>query len=323
MVFFRFRMPLAYYGGPEKLSPAVDIEQEHLVAKPTSLMSVLAQKRWQEGEDKLKGETSEDAIVVDINSSPCRGAWSPNLAEWVPTIYAQQLSGDCVSIAGIPPAVELESAFSVLDYLGLAPADPKDIDMSDSKAIVQIRAKLYLRYMKEMDRAKEYVIKTFLDHPTKEKWFVFMSYEHDLDFIVAENYGGSIPVNQMGLTADATNNFEWVQQDKLRKQFVDELKGEGFKVRFLQRLEFSTEAASKFVEDYTFEGSAAPYTTCHSCGEHGHLSRECPASDARYTLKYCTIPTDTCWAATEKSGKNFDVLIYNKLFVLSVQVPTK
>lgn len=178
-------MPLPYYGAPEKFSPTADIEQRHLDAKPTSLMSVLAQKRWQEGEDKPKGATSEDAIVVDMNSSPCRGAWSPNLAEWIPTIYAQNLTGEGVSITGIPPTVELESALSVLDYLGLAPADPKAIDMSQSKSIVQIRAKLYLRYMKEIDKAKDYVIKTFLNFPTKEKWFPFISLEHDLDFLTS------------------------------------------------------------------------------------------------------------------------------------------
>lgn len=318
MVFFRFEMPSKDYYEDPILSNPVDIEQDHLDAKPASLMSVLAQKRWQEGEDKANGETSDDAIIIDIDSSPCQGAWSRSFAEWIPKIYVQNAGGGDGIVAGIPPDVELEDAWAVLDYLGLSPDNPKDIDMSESKKIVQIRAKLYLRYMNDMAGAKDYIFESFLDNPTNEKLFVFVSSAHDFDFIVRENYTGTSPVERLGKSNDLDKTLEWASQKKLRGHFLDELKLEGFEARYLHRLEFSS-AAEQYVEGYSFEGSAGYYTECHSCRNCGHYARECPASNPKYIVKYTGIPKDMCWAFDSKSG----TLGIRKMIVLSVIVPPK
>lgn len=320
MVFFRFEMPPKDYYGAPPLSNPVDIEQDYLDAKPASLMSVLTQERWQEDEDKTKGETSDDALIVDIDSSPCRGAWSRDFVEWIPTIYAQNLCDNGGSIAGIPPDVELEDAWSVLDYLGLAPDKPTDIDMSESKRIVQIRAKLYLRYLSDMNRSKDYIFERFIENPTNEKLFVFISSAHDFDFIVDENYTGTTPVERLGKIKDLDKTLEWASQLKLRKHFLGDLKSEGFEAQYLHRLEFSS-AIKQHVDGYTFYGSAHQYTECHSCRIQGHFASECPASNPKYIIKYGHMPEDMCWAFTERT--DLGRLVYKKIIALSVIVPPK
>jgi hypothetical protein len=83
--------------------------------------------------------------------------------------------------------VELEDALAIMDYIGLEPENPSEIDCSKSSIIIQLRAKLFLRYLDDLNSVTEFIYKSFERKPHPEKHCCFVNSVHNQDFISKNN----------------------------------------------------------------------------------------------------------------------------------------
>jgi hypothetical protein len=252
----------------------VGIPRVALDAVPDSLLSTLKETRWNTEEEE-QGKESKP-IPVKIYEAPCAQSWNRNMADWIRDVYERRLNGLPIDLL---EHTELEDALIVLDYLGLAPDNYRDITFEHSSRIVQIRAGIFLRHMDEIETAKDFVLDNLVSAPCRKKFFVFAGSEHRFCDVLEKNCKGPTPVARLGEGPDSDRNLEWVANESMRMRFLAGLKGEGLEATLLSGFEFS-KILRELVKDYTLLNHGS--IQCDGCGAEGHCHRDCPESDVRY-----------------------------------------
>jgi hypothetical protein len=137
------------------------------------------------------------------------------MVQWIAEIYPEHL--EMTPCWRLPQGAELASAMAVLDYFGLAPNHPKEIDCSLSTPGSHVRAKLFLQYTESVDKAKQFCIDDFLKSSRPVKHFFFAPQCHDMEYTRANYAIKSIPIVTMGEDSEERNfYYEFVHDPRIR-----------------------------------------------------------------------------------------------------------
>lgn len=205
------------------------IFKSHLKVKKDSFLSQMADNNWGNTSVGCVGSESGNPIVVSI--TPCTEEWSPSLVTMIQASY-QHFHKKEKNAPTLPKHVELWDALIVLQYFGLQVHDPADIPLDKATEGTRIRAKLLIKQLPHVSKAKEYVFKQLGSNPGHETHFLFTEKPHQVELANHRNFPTATDLNIVKFTAmgnseeECENNYDWVSYPLLRKHFVSLLQDE-------------------------------------------------------------------------------------------------
>lgn len=208
------------------------IPRAHLDAFPDALLSKLASDTWKQ--DETVGKTANRPIVTKPMDSPYCDEWCvemvgmiKNAYEW---LYQKNQNPKQPTKLSLPPVnVELGDALPVLNYYGLNINNPStEIDLSAASTIVQIRAKLYLKYLEHIHEAVTFVTDFLMENPTKHQiHFLFTEKTKDMNYIDNPKNNNGSKFVRVGGDTECEKHLEWVENSQFQEKFVSLLQGIG------------------------------------------------------------------------------------------------
>lgn len=217
----------------------VAIDRDALEAAKESVLAKLASDMWASNEKAGSSETIP--IITHPLKAPCKDEWDPVLAEMIADAYhyheemkkyneaKEKEEGPPPSLK-LPAGVEFQDALAVLDYYGLTIDESVNFDFSYTTDAIHIRALLFQKGIKMVQKAKESIIEAIKKDPKVVTLFLFTNSRHDMKHINKWNEKKFVRV---GEPIDCENHLEWVENDVLRELLISSLDESGLQAQFV------------------------------------------------------------------------------------------